>query len=78
MSAQRVRKPSLIRVLMRSPFIRDDRGQDLVEYALLTALFGLAALAAAPAIRTALGVAYSAWNTSGQNLWVPPDPAGGS
>ena len=38
--------------------VRDDSGQDVVEYALLTAFFGLAALAAWTSMRDALGVSY--------------------
>ncbi len=64
--------------MKRVSFLRDDRGQDLVEYALLTALFGVAAIAAAPAIQAALSAAYGAWDTNTQNLWRPPDPAAGS
>jgi len=78
MFSQSVGTPSLSRDLTWSGFVRDERGQDLVEYALLTAMFGLAALAAAPAIRTALAAAYGVWDTNSQNLWQPPDPAGGS
>ncbi len=58
-------------------FVRDDRGQDVVEYALLTALFGIAAVAAAPALRAAIETAYSLWDTRTQDLWQPPDPGAG-
>lgn len=55
---------------------RDDRGQDLVEYTLLTAFFGLAALAAWTSLRDALGLQYSG-ATSGVNaIWDPPPPGG--
>jgi Flp pilus assembly pilin Flp len=57
---------------------RDDHGQDVVEYTLLTAFFGLAALAAWTSIRDALGARYSG-ATSGVNTnWDPPPPSGGS
>lgn len=38
-------------------FIRDDQGQDLIEYALLGSFVSLAAYAGA----TALGSAYNSW-----------------
>jgi pilus assembly protein Flp/PilA len=60
-------------------FIRESRGQDLVEYALLAALIGIAATAAAPTLQTAIGSAYTTWTTANQNEWRIPDPgAGGS
>ena len=55
---------------------RDDSGQDVVEYALLTAFYGLAALAAWTTIRDALGVSYSRTTTGVQGLWDPPPPSG--
>lgn len=62
-----------------SRWLHETGGQDLVEYALLTALIGLTAVAAAPLIQNALAAAYSAWTVGNQNLWTPPDPgAGGS
>jgi len=55
---------------------RDDSGQDVVEYALLTAFFGLAALAAWTSIRDALGLSYGSTTTGVQGLWDPPPPSG--
>ena len=54
----------------------DDRAQDLIEYALLSAGLGFAGLAAWPAIQTALGAAYIRLNTNSQNLWEPAPPGG--
>jgi Flp pilus assembly pilin Flp len=58
-------------------FATDDRGQDLIEYALLTAIIGIAGLLALSTISTKMGAAYSGWNTAGQNAWqpCPPQPA---
>jgi Flp pilus assembly pilin Flp len=56
--------------------VRDDSGQDVVEYALLTAFFGLAALAAWTSIQSALGSSYSRTTTGVQSLWDPPPPSG--
>jgi Flp pilus assembly pilin Flp len=59
--------------------IRDDDGQDLVEYAMLAGFFGLVALAGFTSLQNALASAYGRWDTGTQNLWTPPDPgAGGS
>jgi Flp pilus assembly pilin Flp len=55
---------------------RDDSGQDLVEYVLLTAFFGLAALAAWTSIRDALGMSYGSTTSGVQGLWDPPPPSG--
>jgi Flp pilus assembly pilin Flp len=55
---------------------RDDSGQDVVEYALLTAFFGLAALAAWTSIRDALGANYGATTSGIQGLWSTPPPGG--
>lgn len=55
--------------------VRDTEGQDLVEYALLSATFGIAAIAAAITLHDAMGVAYGRWFTDTQDLWEPPPPA---
>lgn len=54
----------------------DDSGQDLVEYALLTVVVGLAGAAAAPQISNAINFVYGEWVADTNNLWVSPDPAG--
>jgi Flp pilus assembly pilin Flp len=54
----------------------DERGQDLIEYALLTTFIGLAAIAVFNTLLTAIGSAYGTFNTSSNNLWQPPAPAG--
>lgn len=59
-----------------SRLLADDTGQDLLEYALLTAAIGLASIAVFDQIRTAIGVAYASWETGVNNLWVPSDPTG--
>jgi hypothetical protein len=52
----------------------DTRGQDLVEYALLTAGVGLAAAATWTAVQQAFASAYAGYDTKVQNLWEPPNP----
>ena len=57
-----------------SRLARDHRAQDLLEYALLVALVGLAGMAAWSVIRTGLGQAYIAYDTNTQGNWRPNDP----
>ena len=54
----------------------DEQGQDLVEYALLVALIGLAALVAAPLIEQAIATGYGSYNTNIQDRWEIADPGG--
>ena len=54
----------------------DESGQDVVEYALLTAFFGLAAFAAWTSIREALAANYGATSSGVQTIWDPPPPSG--
>ncbi len=58
--------------------VDDERGQDVIEYALLTAAVGVVSAAAWPLIASAIGTAYSALESNTHNLWEPPPPGGGS
>lgn len=53
----------------------DECGQDLVEYALLTAFFGLCAMAAWDSLRAAVGVNYGRATDRLQSIWDPPLPS---
>ena len=64
--------PSVIVALLR-----DESGQDLIEYALLTAAVGVAGIATWPTIANSIGTAYRALNLNTQALWAPPSPGGG-
>lgn len=55
---------------------QSENGQDLIEYALLTAGIGFAGLAVWPAVVTSLGVVYAQLDSQTQDLWEPPNPAG--
>jgi Flp pilus assembly pilin Flp len=55
----------------------EENGQDVVEYALLTAFIGFAGATAWDAMRTSLGTAYTNFSASVWNLWDPADPVGG-
>ena len=54
--------------------LRDDDGQDVIEYALLTAAIGLAGIATWPLIEAGIGAAYRRLDTQTQDLWEVPDP----
>ena len=56
-------------------FVRDERGQDVVEYALLTASIGLAGAAAWPLVVDAIGNTYAQFDTNTQGLWETPNPS---
>ena len=66
-----------MRKLLRR-FVKADDGQDIVEYALLAALVGLAGLAALNQVQTAVGNAYTAWGSNTQELSCMPAPGGGT
>ncbi len=53
---------------------RDERGQDLLEYALLTAFIGFAGMAAWTALQGSLGAMYAARDAGTQSIWLTPDP----
>ena len=55
--------------------VREESGQDLIEYALLTAFIGLAGMAVFQAIRVGIFNAYTSWDSGTQNLWEPPPPS---
>ena len=57
--------------------LRDDRGQDIIEYVLLTAALGVSSIAVWPLIAASIGQSYQQLDTNTQDLWVPPNPAGG-
>lgn len=54
----------------------DDSGQDLIEYALLTAIVTVAAIPVIVEIRDRMQSAYLSWGTDIQNNWSPNDPVG--
>jgi Flp pilus assembly pilin Flp len=54
----------------------DDSGQDLIEYALLTAIVTVAAIPVIVEIRDRMQSAYIGWGNDIQNNWSPNDPVG--
>jgi pilus assembly protein Flp/PilA len=58
-------------------FISDDRGQDVIEYALIAAFIGIAGILALRGIQSAVGTTYSSWTDPGSgtpSLWEPAEP----
>ncbi len=58
-------------MLALTRLIREDDGQDLIEYALLTAAIGLGAVLAFQAWSAAINGTYGSWNTVVNSLWDP-------
>lgn len=54
--------------------VRDEDGQDLVEYAMLATFVGVACAAAWGVVRGAIATGFVGWDTAEQNLWRPPNP----
>lgn len=61
------------RLLVR--LVCEERGQDLIEYALLTSGIGIAGLALFPSIHARMGTLFDNWGTQVHSLWIPPDPS---
>ena len=57
--------------------LRDERGQDLIEYALLAAFIGTVGILVWQSIGTGVLNAYTGWDTGVQDLSkCTPDPGG--
>ena len=67
--------PALLTMLER--LVRDESGQDTIEYVFLTATLAFISIATWPAIEVALRQAYQGLDSNTQDLWEPPAPGGG-
>ena len=56
--------------------LADETGQDLIEYALLTTVIGLAAIAVFDILRGSIAFVYGSWNTGANSYWQPQPPSG--
>lgn len=58
--------------------VADESGQDIVEYALLSAAVGLAGVAVVDLLAGSMSAAYTSWDTAAQSdpLVEMPDPVG--
>jgi Flp pilus assembly pilin Flp len=55
----------------------EDSGQDIVEYALITGLFGIVGVLVLQGIQTAVDTTYGSWLNPASGVpsrWDPPDP----
>ena len=52
----------------------EDDGQDLIEYALLTAAIGVAGMVAFQVMSANINTTYRAWDVAVNNRWEVPDP----
>lgn len=75
-AARAARSSWLVTRTLGARLLRDERGQDLIEYALLTAAIGIVSIASWPGIASAIGTAYRSLDTNVQGLWIPPPPGG--
>ena len=57
-----------------SRLVREESGQDLIEYALLAAFVAIASLAALQLLQTTLRDAYVRWDTDMQAIAEMPGP----
>ena len=55
-------------------FISDDSGQDLIEYALLTAIIAISGVLILSVLSATMGATYRNRNTAAQNAWEPGPP----
>jgi Flp pilus assembly pilin Flp len=57
-------------------WLREEHGQDLIEYALLCGAVGFAGIVAFSFVSTAMNSTYASWDTAGQTdqLVEVPDP----
>ena len=62
----------MLTILLR--LMREDAGQDIVEYALLTAGIGIVSVATWPLIETGIVNVYANLDANTQAIWEVPDP----
>jgi Flp pilus assembly pilin Flp len=56
--------------------IADERGQDLIEYALLTGMITIASVLAFSSLKVRMQDAYQAWVGNAAAISTPPPPSG--
>jgi Flp pilus assembly pilin Flp len=62
----------MLKLLRR--LVVEDKGQDLIEYALLTAAIGLAGVVGMNLLGAAINTTYTSWDTGVNGLWEIPAP----
>jgi Flp pilus assembly pilin Flp len=54
--------------------LREECGQDLLEYALLAAAIGAAGIALSASMQSGMGQVFSQWGHNVRDAWEPPEP----
>ena len=57
--------------------VHDERGHDVVEYALLSAAIGMAGIATWPLLAAEIGTQYRTLDANTQGVWEVPNPGAG-
>ena len=57
-------------------FVGKDDGQDVIEYGLLSAFFGIVCVAVWVSIQGHLQASYTGYDSGIQSLWESPNPGG--
>jgi len=57
-------------------FIVDERGQDIIEYGLLSAVFGIVCIVVWISIQGRLRANYLGYDSGVNNIWESPPPGG--
>jgi hypothetical protein len=63
----------IIRAIIQ--LVSDDGGQDLVEYALLSGIIGVAGVLLFPVIAGEMAATYESWKAGSLAAWEPCNPA---
>jgi Flp pilus assembly pilin Flp len=54
--------------------VRNDTGQDLIEYGLLIGIVAMGVVTVLPSIATKMGAAFVTWGNNINNQWIPEPP----
>jgi Flp pilus assembly pilin Flp len=69
--------PTLTRLLSTcARFWREEDGQDLLEYSLLTGIIGISSLLLFTEVAPKMAAAYTSWNGAQVDAWEPNAPLG--
>ena len=54
--------------------LREDQGEDLIEYALLCSFIAIVGVIAFQAIGDGMNTSYTSWDGAVDSIWEPPAP----
>jgi Flp pilus assembly pilin Flp len=75
-SGHRLRGTGALAANAARVFVRDDDGQDVIEYGLLSAFFGIVCIAVWLSIEDRLRTNYQNYDSNTQSIWASPNPGG--